>query len=176
MAHIQQIAFINRIKVLYPSYFNHVRVLDLGSLDINGNNRIFFEDSVYIGLDIAPGKNVDVISTAHEYRDENLFDVIISTEMLEHDPHYRESLTNACTLLKPNGLFIFTCASKNRNIHGTFTIGVDDNPLGSRLYGDYYKNLEETDIREAIDIDRLFHVYYFEYESCHGDLYFYGFL
>lgn len=44
----------------------------------------------------------------------NTFDTIISTECFEHDPEYSESLNKIYKMLKPDGLFCFTCASTNR--------------------------------------------------------------
>jgi len=38
MAHDTMKNFINGIKLRFPFYFKNVRVLDFGSLDINGNN------------------------------------------------------------------------------------------------------------------------------------------
>ena len=38
-------------------------VLDIGSLDVNGNNRChFIEPREYVGVDVGPGANVDVVS------------------------------------------------------------------------------------------------------------------
>ena len=174
MAHQQQIDFINKVKQLYPEYFTSVRVLDLGSFDINGNNCIFFKDFEYVGVDVAYGSNVNVACNAHEYKDNRLFDIVISTEMLEHDPYYKESLCNACDLLKSKGMLLFTCASKNRKIHGIPNVIVEDNPLGAKIHGSYYKNIDEDDVRRAVMVNKLFNPYCFQYEPIHCDLYFYG--
>ena len=45
MAHIQQQEFCKNIQTKYPDFFQDKFVLDIGSLDINGNNhywRILF--------------------------------------------------------------------------------------------------------------------------------------
>jgi cyclopropane fatty-acyl-phospholipid synthase-like methyltransferase len=49
----------------------------------------------------------------------NTFDTIISSECFEHDPEYKESFIKIYNMLKPDGLFCFTCASTGRNEHGT---------------------------------------------------------
>ena len=59
MAHDAMKNFINGIKLRFPFYFKNVRVLDFGSLDVNGNNREFFENVDYVGVDIDEGKNVE---------------------------------------------------------------------------------------------------------------------
>lgn len=177
MSHKEQQDYCKWVKDILPSFFKNVKVLDVGSLDINGNNRIWFEDSEYTGLDIGPGPNVDVVSLAHEYQapDES-FDVIISTECFEHDMHWEKSLANIVRMLKPGGLFVFTCASEGRPEHGTRRTKPEDAPLleGFGEWGDYYKNLNEPDIRAAIDVDGIFATAFFQYEPVACDLYFYG--
>jgi len=77
--------FIRDLSLLYPEFFTQVKVLDCGSLDINGSNRQFFKDSSYIGIDIVDGRNVDYVTRVHKFNAPGLYDVVISTEMLEHD-------------------------------------------------------------------------------------------
>ena len=50
----------------------------------------------------------------------------------------------------------------------------EDNPLASKIFGSYYKNIDESDIRDIMNVDELFSKYLFEYEPNHCDLYFYG--
>lgn len=111
MAHREQRIFIGMVRELYPEYFLGNRVVDFGSLDINGSNKIWFDLCDYTGVDIGEGKNVDVVSKAHEYKPEKKFDVVITTEMLEHDMYWEKSLQNMLDLLVPNGLLIITCAT-----------------------------------------------------------------
>ena len=95
MAHQEQADFCNFVKNKFPEKFNNVSVLDIGSLDINGSNRYLFSgDFSYIGVDLGPGKNVDVICRGHEFKSENLFDVVISSECFEHDEFYPLTLNN----------------------------------------------------------------------------------
>lgn len=124
--------------------FKNKRVLDIGSLDINGNNRYLFEDCEYIGIDIGAGKNVDVVCRGHEYKSDEKFDVIISTECFEHDKYYDKTLRNAYNLLKQGGLLLFSCAAPGRPEHGTTRTSKGDSPFTN----DYYRNLSEDDIRE----------------------------
>ena len=49
MSHPSQQEFCNKIKQQYPEYFKNKKILDIGSLDINGNNRDLFDESTYIG-------------------------------------------------------------------------------------------------------------------------------
>ena len=52
MAHQEQINFCLYVKEKYPTFFNNKKVLDVGSGDINGNNRYLFEDCDYFGCDV----------------------------------------------------------------------------------------------------------------------------
>jgi hypothetical protein len=40
---------------------------------------------------------------------------------------------------------------------------------------EYYKNITEEDVRNAIDVDEIFSSYEFSVEENHCDLYFWGF-
>lgn len=131
MAHTQQANFCHSVKNYFPQYFNGVLVLDIGSLDINGNNQFLFsEDSLYLGVDVAAGRNVDIITPGHLLNlPPSTFDVIVSTECLEHDKFYINTLQNIEKLLKPGGLFILTCATTGRPEHGTLRTTPSDAPL-----------------------------------------------
>ena len=44
MAHPEQVNFLNALKRRFPEKFNKPSVVDIGSLDINGNTRFLFDD------------------------------------------------------------------------------------------------------------------------------------
>ncbi|MGI6093640.1 MAG: methyltransferase domain-containing protein [Negativicutes bacterium] len=177
MAHQEQIEYCLKIKKKYPEYFQKKLVLDVGSLDINGNNHYLFEDCLYLGVDVAEGRNVDIVCLGSELKlPDATFDTIISTECFEHDRYYPETLKNIYRMLKPGGLFIFTCATTGRAEHGTRRSSPGDAPLlvNYEDWQDYYKNINESDIREVLDLDGLFSEYGFEVNNMSHDLYFYG--
>jgi len=177
MAHKEQKDFCLKVKQKYPEYFLNKNVLDVGSLDINGNNRYLFENCSYCGIDVGEGNNVDIVCKGHEFNiADETYDVIISTECFEHDMYYNKTILNIIRMLKSNGLFLFTCASENRPEHGTRRTSQQDAPLLIN-YGDwfdYYKNLTEQDIRNCINIDSIFKEYNFETNNQSFDLYFCG--
>lgn len=171
MAHQEEREWCELVKAAHPEYFIGTRVLDIGSLDINGNNRYLFINCDYTGIDIGYGPNVDVVCSGHEYKSDEQFDVIISTECFEHDNHYAETLRNAYSLLKQGGLLLFSCAAPGRPEHGTARTSPKDSPFTT----DYYKNLSEGDIRKAMDVDIYFSNYKFKTRTTFPqDLYFYG--
>lgn len=178
MAHPEQQVFCKSVQSKFPDYFVNKKVLDCGSLDINGNNRYLFTNCEYIGLDVGPGKNVDVISPIHLYEapDES-YDFIISTECFEHDKFYPLSLKNIVRMLKSKGMFLFTCASYGRPEHGTKRTGTAGNsPLTAELeeFEDYYKNLNIPDIKAVLDVNEIFDKHEFSGNFMSHDLYFWG--
>lgn len=173
MAHPAQQLFCERVKALYPQHFENVDVLDIGSLDINGNNRYLFTNYTYTGVDLGTGPNVDVVSLAHEYKPGKQFDVVISTECFEHDQHWKESIQNCVDLTKSGGLFIFTCAAPGRAPHGTSQHETWASPFSHIQFDDYYQNLSAKDILTIINPDQ-FISFYIETERHVCDLYFYG--
>ena len=176
MAHKEQRDFCLSVKSLFPQKFEKARVLDVGSLDVNGTNRHLFGGCDYTGLDIAAGKNVDVVCCAHEYKPGPIFDIVICTEMLEHDQQYPDSLRAMVGCLKPGGLLIITCATTGRPEHGTRRTTPQDSPLTTQVGGwqDYYKNLTESDVRAVLDVSGLFSQYAFSVHAGHRDLQFWG--
>ena len=174
MAHKEQIEWCELVKYAHPEYFVGTNVLDIGSLDINGNNRYLFEQCDYTGIDIGEGPNVDLVIEGHLHRTDkdNKYDVVVSTECFEHDKHWELTLNNVMkNLLNKGGLFLFSCAAPGRPEHGTKKTSPKDSPFTT----DYYRNLSEDDIRSVLDCDKLFKEYKFKTRSTFPqDLYFYG--
>jgi len=161
MAHPNQQKYCEEIRNKFPSFFKNIKVLDIGSLDVNGNNRYLFENCNYIGLDVAVGKNVDIVSVAHEYdvADES-FDVVISTNAMEHDIHYRKTLIKMVSLLKPGGLLLFSVANSFKE-HGTKkkSSSSSNTSLMNEEWANYYKNLKPKDITDVLNPDQIFSSY-----------------
>jgi SAM-dependent methyltransferase len=186
MAHREQINYVNTIKEKLPQYFKNQKVLGIGTFNVCGSEDSFFDDCDYAGLDLGEGPGVDIVCPAQEYdAPDNTYDVIISCECFEHNPFYESTIQNAVRMLKSEGMFLFTCATIGRPVHGTKYLEEESkqkfdnwktmpNVLKENWDNDYYKNLTEEDIRKCIDIDSTFSVYEFDVEANHCDLYFYG--
>lgn len=186
MAHESSRNFCKLVKLNYEDFFQGKKVLDVGSLDINGNNRYLFEDCDYTGIDVAEGSNVDKVSIAHKFdAPDNYYDVIISTEVFEHDMFWKESMLNITRMLKPGGLFFFTCAGPNRAEHGTRrSDGSFAAPLLLQIseeWSDYYRNLSIEDINSFTEFVSQYESYGVDYgvdtvtNTQLHDLFFYGF-
>jgi len=85
------------------------RILDIGSRDVNGSYRDIFAKPPwrYLGVDLAPGKNVDVVlADAYDWREfpTDYADVIVSGQTLEHIEFFWDTLAEIARVMKPNGL------------------------------------------------------------------------
>jgi SAM-dependent methyltransferase len=170
MAHPEQQDFCTQIKNMFPDHFINKDVLDVGSQDINGTNKYLFENCNYIGLDIGPALNVDVVCPIHEYNPEKKFDTIISTEMLEHDKFREMSLKKMVELLKPGGLLIFTAGGYNRTEHGTHQAA----SFGSPFTLDYYGNIHIDLLTKVFNLEEVFSRVIIDYLTPINDIRFVG--
>lgn len=174
--HPQVNDFIERVKRMYPTKFINADVLDVGSMDINGNNRHHFYQSRYLGVDIADGPNVDAVCDPQEPFPYGMgsFDTIISTECMEHNKYFRETISKMISSLRPGGLLLMTMAGHLRPEHGTHK----SDPAASIHTLDYYRNLyvsdlSKVDYKGGVPIEELFMPLCIEYGGAY-DLYFYG--
>lgn len=173
MSHAAQRAFFAAVKEQFPAAFDSVRALDCGALDVNGSMREMFTNSEYIGVDMRPGRNVDIVATVHELDfPDGSFDTILSAEMLEHDEFWQDSLRKMYALLRSGGLLALSMASPERAEHGTTRVPDTE---GDGIWGsspDYYRGLSESDLHFVFDMAE-FSAY--QMLTSGGDLYFWGF-
>jgi SAM-dependent methyltransferase len=87
------------------------RVLEVGSLDVNGSPRPIFSDAEeYIGVDQSSGRSVDLVCSAHDLLEyfKEPFDLIMCCEMLEHDDQPLLTIRNIRSLLKKGSYLLVT--------------------------------------------------------------------
>jgi SAM-dependent methyltransferase len=113
------------IQSIQPAEFENAKVLEVGSKYVNGSVRPlitrFCNPKQYIGVDTESGKYVDVVLSAESlvaYFGEECFDVIISTELLEHVKDWRLVIGNMKKVLKKDGLFYASTRSLGFPYHG----------------------------------------------------------
>lgn len=175
MAHTEQHNFIHSVKNFYPDYFNNCQVLEIGSLDINGSIRQFFNNCDYLGVDVGQGHGVDLVSPGEDLElPDNSYKTVVSTECFEHNPNWVKTFKNMIRMCSSQGLVIMTCATTGRPEHGTARTSPSDSPLTQSMWGDYYKNLTQEDFEKEFNFDSIFSKFEFIVDPAHCDLYFYG--
>jgi len=180
MAHDENMEFF---KIIFDQFKQYVHsqgflgVVDLGSLDINGGPHQLLPKKVrYVGIDLNAGPNVDLACPIELVDLPSLsFGLAMSSEMLEHNPYYRESLYQMLRLTSPGALIIWTCAGIGRPEHGTTrSDGGSAAPFVVGMGREYYKNISAKDAATSFNHELWFEKYaYFEnYYS--RDTYFIG--
>jgi SAM-dependent methyltransferase len=166
--------YVSELKAIFPRHFVGARVLEIGSLDVNGSVRVLFEGCEYTGIDVAPGHGVDVVCEGQRYdAPDASFDTVISCEAMEHNPYWKETFLNMVRLCKPDGLVIMTCATFGRGEHGTTRSEPEMSPLTTAKGWDHYRNLRPKDFIKSGALAGLrFNLFFENWHSY--DLYFVG--
>lgn len=171
MAHAEQREFFNRVKAKYPKAFTGVNVLEVGSLNINGTVRDFFEAKKYVGVDVAEGECVDLVCQGQDLDfAENSFDTAVSAECFEHNPFWAETFLNMHRMASK--FVIFTCATDGRPEHGTTRTDQGSSPFTASW--DYYRNLNQKDFESTFNLPSMFTEFFFETNDVSHDIYFLG--
>ena len=99
-------------------------VIEVGSLNVNGSLRehvISLGPASYLGVDIQAGAGVDAVCDADDvvarYGREQ-YDLVISTEVLEHVQHWRAVVSNLKQLARPGATLLLTTRSLGFPFHG----------------------------------------------------------
>lgn len=157
MSHLSQRDYVGLVAAGLPSFFRDVKVLEIGSLNINGSVRDFFTNCQYLGIDIAPGRGVDVVCEGQRYdAPDNSCDQVISCEVMEHNPFWKETFNNMTRVCRPGGLVTMTCATTGRPEHGTTRSTPTNSPLTVEQGWDYYRNLTGRDFAGECDLEKAF--------------------
>ena len=153
MAHPEQAEFLRTVRTFYPWAFDAARVLEVGSLDINGTVRDLFTGCRYTGVDLQLGPGVDEATQGQLVGfPSGEFDVTISAECLEHNPYWRETLANMFRMTRPDGLVLVSCATIGRKEHGTSRTNPDASPFTTAAKWDYYRNLSMRDLERSLNL------------------------
>lgn len=105
------------IKHLTKEEVNGKKVIEIGSYDVNGSLRSIIESwnpAEYVGVDIEKGPGVDIVCSAEDvvaHFGKESFDVVISTELLEHVINWRNVISNIKNICKLRGIMLVTTRS-----------------------------------------------------------------
>jgi SAM-dependent methyltransferase len=110
--------------VLTPEEVTGKRVLEVGARSVEGSVapvlKRWAAPREYIGVDIEKGTGVDVLCGAEEILDRfgaESFDLVISTEMIEHVRDWRAVIHNMKQVCKRGGIILVTTRSKGFKYH-----------------------------------------------------------
>lgn len=97
----------------------HRRILDIGSMDINGSLRDHAQpDDEYIGIDMAPGPGVDIVLDdpyVMPFPDGHV-DIVVATSVFEHAQFFWVLFAELVRVCKDNG-FIYLNVPSNGMFH-----------------------------------------------------------
>lgn len=114
----------------FPPVSKFPKVLEIGSLDINGSMRTYdflgtrepWQEMVgcvkYTGIDLVSGKSVDWTMDAHSLQfAEDSFDLVLCLDVLEHDSDIASTLREGYRVLTPGGLFLVSTVDETMTQH-----------------------------------------------------------
>ena len=175
MSHIDQINFIREFRNYYldENFSKDIHILEVGSLDVNGNMRDLFKFSKnYMGIDLIKGPNVDLVMDGAQIDSlKDKFDIVISCECFEHAKNWKTIFEKMCKVTKDDSFVVVSVASTGRIEHGTERSGNWQSP-GNK--DDYYQNLTKKDFENNFNLKDIFSNFFFYYNINSFDLYFVG--
>lgn len=146
--------------------------LDIGGAYWNGSARPELPNANWTVIDQAEptfdlgeqhGWDQYVVADATTWRPTDLsFDVILCTEVFEHVENWRAIVATAHAVLNPTGIFIVTCASTGRPMHGA-------TGAAAPVEGEWYANVSQREL--ADELAKWFEDVFTEYTPLPGDAY-----
>jgi SAM-dependent methyltransferase len=110
-------------KSIAPEEVRGKRVIEVGAYDVNGTLRPILEawgPAAYVGVDLMPGPGVDEVCEAEQLVERfgpESFDLVVSTEMVEHVRDWRRVFSNLKRICRPDGLVVITTRSPGYPYH-----------------------------------------------------------
>lgn len=114
--HTSSLAHMSRLVETYLNTQSQLKVVDIGSWDVNGSYKPFFAQPGwnYCGVDLAAGPNVDVVMPS-PYKlpmASHSVDVLVSGQAFEHIEFFWLTWLEICRVVKPGGLIFLIAPSR----------------------------------------------------------------
>lgn len=115
------------------------KILEIGSLDMCGSLKTYnyidrgpawlsqiSSTMDYTGIDLMDGRGVDIVMDAHDLKfEDETFDLVMCSNMLEHDSNPEKTLSEAYRVLQKGGTFLLTTVNENWEEHPQMNGGSD---------------------------------------------------
>lgn len=109
--HIGSLDKMKKFVDKYLRNYGHknIKILDVGSQDVNGSYKQFFNNPKweYTGLDMVPGKNVDIVlKDVYNWTEieSNSYDVVVTGQVFEHVEFFWVTILEIARVLKEGGI------------------------------------------------------------------------
>jgi len=114
--HQSSLEHIQRLVVTHLDRNKPLSIIDIGSYDVNGSYKIFFDSPNwnYKGIDLTHGPNVDIVMSS-PYRlplPSHSVDVIVSGQAFEHIEFFWLTWQEMTRILKPGGCIFLVAPSR----------------------------------------------------------------
>ena len=138
--------------------------LDIGGRNVNGTVHALFPDVGWTVLDIEADPSVDIVADITTWEPIGQYDVVLSTEAVEHIAAWPSIIKAGYAILRPDGYMLVTGGSTGRAPHSC--TGVVPVPAG-----EHYGNVAPDELERAAR-DAGFSAVYVEYNpDPHFDVY-----
>jgi predicted SAM-dependent methyltransferase len=108
------------VQKFLKDYGGFKDILDVGSMDINGNVKGLFPPGWYKGIDMREGPNVDIVMNSHDLVKKfgpKSFDVVICFDTLEHDEKFWITVSQMKKVLRSGGWLLMGAPGRACPLH-----------------------------------------------------------
>jgi SAM-dependent methyltransferase len=168
--------------------------LDVGGANVNGTARVLWPRANWTVLDKSEGDDVDIVTDittnvgrkafddfVFDHRNMNImvpsqkFDLVICTEVLEHEKNWEDVVEFCVEMLGDGGHLVLTCAGPNRQPHRPDGTHLPNWDSGLEVEGEpYYENIVSNYLIRHLTFCEGFKFRAFIYNPAVGDIYVYG--
>lgn len=116
--HLNNRKWLEDCKKNYPDSFKECCVLEIGSQNVNGTIRDYFEDTTdYVGVDRERGEGVDIVCDARKTEFDHQFDTLMIISVFEHDLSWKDTLKHNLQWLKKGGMCFISFGAEGNLQH-----------------------------------------------------------